>query len=585
MNAQQRLLAGGCALAIALLLPNSAQAQVTVGSQVRVDTGRGTGACNETTISASKANPLEIVAGWNDYREGLPRTGIGLSLDGGLSWTDFLLRPAPQFQSVAEGDPMTCADDRTGTIWAGGISFAPNGGVFVARKDPGAAGFGNVVMSAIGGGWDKGWMAAGPDPNAPASQTLVYIALNLGLLVSADMGDTWSPPNPLGVGLGFLPKTGPNGELYVAYWDWNDRVELIRSLDGGASLSSPILIAQRMDVWGIDGSRFPGNYRVASFQGLAVDPNDGTLYCVYPDTTAFVANGANVDIYFTKSVDQGSTWSPPVVVNDDAATPGDQFFPWIEVDANGRLHMTFYDTRNIVQNDSDSHGLIDAYYSYSDDGGTTWTEIRLTASAFTSATDGFGGIFIGDYLGLSTAGNRTLPFYMTTQNGDADVFTHVIQDGPGTEYCFGIGCPCGNDDPDAGCGNLGVDCNPATGARLTASGSAVLAADDLVLTVAGMPSTQFGIVYTGAGIANVPFGDGRQCIEAPFFRYFQDMSDASGSMSLGPGQVVSYANANFGMAGMVVVGSTWHYQCWFRDPGGPCGSNFNLSNAVSVTWE
>ena len=51
------------------------------------------------------------------------------------------------------------------------FSFAGNGGVFVARKDPGAASFGNVVMAAMGGGWDKGWMAAGPDPSAPTTQS------------------------------------------------------------------------------------------------------------------------------------------------------------------------------------------------------------------------------------------------------------------------------------------------------------------------------------------------------------------------------------------------------------------------------
>ena len=40
-----------------------------------------------------------------------------------------------------------------------------------------------------------------------------------------------------------------------------------------------------------------------------------------------------------------------------------------------------------------------------------------------------------------------------------------------------------------------------------------------------------------------------------------------------------------GGAGTIQPGDKKCYQYWYRDPGGnPCGSNFNLSNAVSVIW-
>jgi hypothetical protein len=559
-------------------------AQVTVGPQVQIDTGRGFQPCNETTISAAKSNPLHLVAGWNDYREGTPRTGVGLSLDGGKTWSDFLLRPPPQFQASVEGDPMTCYDDRTGTLWAGGMSFAGNGGIFVARKDPLASTFQPAVMARISGGVDKGWMAAGPAPGNPNS-TRVYCAYNEGCIRSADLGNTWSAPVSLGLGLGFLPRVSPStGHLYVTYWDTGTGVMLRRSTDGGVSFGPPILIATRMDVWGIDGSRFPGNFRVASLNALAQDPNTGTLYCIYPDTTNIASNGSNVDLYFCKSTDDGLTWSVPVVLNSDATPPGDQFFPWLEVDAQGRLHLTFFDTRNVVQPDSAPFGFIDAYYATSTNQGASWTEIRLTPNSFSSQFDGFNGTFMGDYLGLSTAGHLSMPVYPTTQNGNNDVFVNGVQDGPAIEFCFGIACPCGNDDPDAGCGNLGFDGASATGATLQAAGSNSIAADDLELTVAGLAPASFGLVFTSQGTQNLPFGDGRRCVGTPFFRYLAQAASPSGTIALGPGAVVSYANANFGPSGTLMAGATWDYQAWYRDVPGACGSGFNFSNAVRVAW-
>ena len=568
----------GLATAACLVVSTSlVTAQVRVGPAVQTDTGRGSQPCNETTISAAYSNPLEIVSGWNDYREGSPRTGVGISMDGGDNWTDFLLRPASQHQSSTEGDPMTCFDHRTGTLWAGGMSFfAAQGGIFVARKDPGSATFGPVVMATISSGVDKGWMAAGVDPFDPDA-SIVYCAYNQGLIRSLDMGDTWTSPQPIDSGLGFNPKTGPNGELYIAYWDIGTRMRLRRSFDGGASMTTAVTIADRMDVWGVDSTRVPGNARVVSLAGLAVDPNSGDLYAVYPDTTSIESNGFNLDIYFSKSTDQGSTWSSPVVINTDAALPGDQFFPWIEVDQQGRIHMVFHDSRGVAQNDTDSVGFFDTYYSYSDDGGASWAEIKITPAPLNTNLAFSGGIFIGDYLGLSTAGRRTLPLYVDTVNGNADVFTNVITDGPSTDICFGIQCPCGNDDPDAGCGNFGSDGSTATGSLLTSSGSDSVSADDLVLSFNGVTPGLAAILFAGNSPIALPFGDGRRCVAGGIRRFPVRTADGSGTVTYGPSEIVGLDN--------VSVGSTRVYQGWYRDPMGPCGSAFNTSSALQVVWQ
>ena len=395
----------------------------TIGPQVRIDLGGGRAAANETTAAASEMDPLRVTAGWNDFRQNAWRCGFALSFDGGGTWSDFLLRPPPPNQSGVEGDPFTAFDDRTGTLWAGGMSFVGNGGVFVARLDPDQQAFNPTVMADPGGGVDKAWMTAGSMPGNPDS-TRLYIAYNLGIIRSDDMGDTWTNPQGLGSGIGFLPRVGPNGEVYVVYWDFGAGVKLKRSLNDGAFTTHTI--ATRMDVWGTqDGSRFPGNFRVPPLNYLDVDMNDGTLYAVYFDTTNIVDGNANVDLYFTKSIDRGTRWTTPVVINGDNDPPGDQFFPWIEVDDHGRIHIVFLDSRNTIQNDNVFNGMFDAYYTYSDDGGDTWNEFRLTSKSWNSAWSS-GGTFAGDYLGMAVAGDRVYPVYLDTSNGDADIYTNVI---------------------------------------------------------------------------------------------------------------------------------------------------------------
>jgi hypothetical protein len=392
LDAPSRLASG---LLAALLTLGAWADEPVVGPQRRIDVAGGTFAANETTGAVATTNPQEIIASWNDWRESpvvsneVIRAGVALSMNGGLTWSDFVVRPPLPNQSGVEGDPMTAHDPRTGAVWVGAISFASNGGLYVARKNAGDNFFQPSVMADFGGGIDKCWMVAGRNEITPDS-TRLYIAYNLGVVASDDLGDSWTNPVSLGSGIGFLPRIGPGGEVYVAYWDFSgDDFRIARSLNGGSSYVDR-LIAPRMDSWGLgtDNNRFPGEFRVPAFAALAVHPQDGTLYAVFPDTTDQVGGQFNVDVYFTKSFDQGDTWLPPVILNGEGPFVGDQFFPWIETDSSGRLHVVYLDSRNTSQPDSAADGLFDAYYAYSEDDGATWSEARLTPQPWNSDDDG-----------------------------------------------------------------------------------------------------------------------------------------------------------------------------------------------------
>jgi len=154
-----------------------------------------------------------------------------------------------------------------------------------------------------------------------------------------------------------------------------------------------------------------------------------------------------------------------------------------------------------------------------------------------------------------------------------------IANGPGQSYCFGAGCPCGNDGgPCEGCAS-----STGAGGSLAGSGSSSVAADDLVLTAAGLPMGENGIFFMGSTEPDLPFGDGRRCVGGQLFRFPVRSSGPAGAIVEGPG-IVAHSHATFGAAGRIAPGQTWSFQCWHRDPAGPCGSAFNVSSAYRVTF-
>jgi len=155
----------------------------------------------------------------------------------------------------------------------------------------------------------------------------------------------------------------------------------------------------------------------------------------------------------------------------------------------------------------------------------------------------------------------------------------------GTSYCFGVGCPCGNDDPTAGCGNSGFDGITSTGGLLFSTGtSADVGNDDVGFVMTGMQPMQYGQLFMGGSQLSLAFGDGKRCVgagAAGIYRYAPRLSNAFGEIT--EPHVIS-TSAGFPAGGQIVAGATWHFQALYRDIGGPCGNQFNLTNAVSVTF-
>lgn len=124
-----------------------------------------------------------------------------------------------------------------------------------------------------------------------------------------------------------------------------------------------------------------------------------------------------------------------------------------------------------------------------------------------------------------------------------------------------------------------------SGALIASGGTTSLAANDFVLRATGAAPGQFGVFYYGAGQTQAPFGDGWICVGAGgagLYRFTPlAPSDGAGAVqhpvdfgedpaASGPGRIES--------------GSTWNFQYWYRDPAGPGGAGFNLSDGLSATF-
>jgi hypothetical protein len=157
---------------------------------------------------------------------------------------------------------------------------------------------------------------------------------------------------------------------------------------------------------------------------------------------------------------------------------------------------------------------------------------------------------------------------------------------PFPAQCFGTGCPCGNNSTNnGGCDNSLAGTG---GAVLAGSGNASLANDTLVLTATNT-TNQPGIFFQGDIRLGPPpvFGDGLRCCGQNVVRcgtYLpagNTTNTANGNLIGGNAPPIS----NIGPNNNLVPGNSRCYQWWYRDPnGGPCGSGFNLSNAIAVTW-
>ncbi|MBA2459968.1 MAG: hypothetical protein H0V43_13570 [Gemmatimonadales bacterium] len=382
-----------------------------------------------------------IVAGWNDatgfyiFEEGV--TGWGLSTNGGKSFRDGggLPRiPTPGFFHL--GDPGLAADNGgtfhfsdlcldfgTDPVLSGiCVTTGRRQGQTIAWRTP------VYAASTLPDFLDKPLIAVDPQgDDVYVSYTRFFGGGGFGqieLVASHDGGLTFGAPvviqpeTPGTVHQGSEPAVGPNGEVYVTWErDWltspTPDIVISRSLNGGATFSPPVVVRT---ITSIAFTPPPGYNRDAinDFPRIAVaqtGPHRGDVYVTFHDAVA-----GSADAYLSRS-SNGTSWSAPVQVNDDATDY--QFWPVVAVEPGGNVDVMWYDRRL-----DPGTAITNTFWSQSVNGGRSFRpNVRLSdAGSDWAATVSDIIPNFGDYNDIATGGNRTYAAWGDGRLGDPDVF-------------------------------------------------------------------------------------------------------------------------------------------------------------------
>ena len=420
-------------------------------------------AANEPSIAIDPTDPSKIVIGWrqfdtieSDFRE----AGWAYSHDAGQTWTF----PGVLEDGVFRSDPVLAADAE-GNFYFYSLRVVDDPLEYPCYLfksiDRGLSWFDPVY--AFGG--DKPWMVidrTGGNGHGNIYAWWQWHTACCGSRLftrSVDGGLSFEEP----VYVPRIPRygtmaVGPDGEVYTVgiHHNSHEPFYVAKSTNAQDASTTPNFSYKQI---GLDGKMIIGKYPnpvgLLGQAEIAVDNSDGTMRGnVYVLCTVKPSNSIdNADVHFRRSSDGGQTWSPVIRVNDDPEDPNSwQWFGTMSVAPNGRIDAIWNDTRN----SSDYH-ISEVFYTYSMDGGTTWTPNCPITPAFNSHL-GWPGQppqkKLGDYYHMISDNAGVNLAYAATFNGEQDVYFVRI----GIHDCNENGVP----DEDDIIGSTSSDCNTNT---------------------------------------------------------------------------------------------------------------------------
>lgn len=387
----------------------------------------------EPSIAINKKNPNNILAA-------SILDQVFYSEDGGLTWTNDTLKSS----YGVWGDPVLVAgnkgefyflhlSDPTGKNWR---SEEILDRIVCQRSDDGGKSFNDGGYMGLNHpkDQDKQWAITNLKTGTIYSTWTQFdkygssdslMESNIMFSKSIDQGETWSDAIDISeipggcldddnTTEGAVPAVSPEGDIYVA---WSNKGEIFfdKSTDDGQTwLEQDHIIAQHFGGWEIE---IPGLQRANGMPITVCDvsegPHKGNIYVTWVDNR----NG-DYDVWISKSLDKGKSWSEAKKINDDESKK-DQFFCWTSCDPiTGYLYSVFYDRRNYDDLQTD------VYMAVSKDGGETWKNMKISEKPFTPNTK----VFFGDYNNIDAQGGIVRPIWTRMDGNKMGIWTAIIND-------------------------------------------------------------------------------------------------------------------------------------------------------------
>lgn len=415
---------------------------------------------NEPSIAQNPLDPNNFVIGWRRFDQpasGVRLAGYAYSLDGGDSWVSDKL-PAEPGQS--RSDPVVESDSQ-GNFYYQSLALGVGNLTSVFKSSDGGISWSEPVSQFYG---DKNWLAI--DKTSNPSNGYIYATWRRTVypnpdphyvpsyfVRSIDQGISYQEPDaPLPIanfGFGRI-AIGADSAVYLSGIDETvigantlgvirGGFYLLKSTDAMNPAASPSFSAQKIEMGGHSMMMVSPQLALPNPLGgdgdmqIAADVSDGplrgNLYLMaqavpydWPD------GGDPQNVYFVASRDGGASWSAPIRLNDDAGGAHSfQWFPMLSVAPNSRIDAVWYDTRN--GSGPAAYRYSQLYYSYSWDGGKTWSRNQAVTPAFDShlpQTLVNGQMRpiakLGDYTQMVSDSNGAHIAYAATYNGDQDIY-------------------------------------------------------------------------------------------------------------------------------------------------------------------
>lgn len=380
-------------------------------------------AANEPSLTVDPTDPSRMAIGWRQFdtiTSNFRQAGYGYSEDGGQTWRF----PGVIEPGVFRSDPVLDADSQGNFYYNSLTSVGSDFFCHVFKSSDGGATW-DAGTFAYGG--DKQWMVidktGGPgEGNIYAFWKQSFSICAPGFFTRSSNGNA-SYENCVTLPDDLIRGTlavGPEGELY-ACGQLQDGFAVAKSFN--ARDSNQVVswdFSTAVDLGGTLGDRAgPNPAGILGQVWVAVDqssgPMRGYVYLLAPVKRSSPADP--VDIMFARSTDGGMTWSAPVRINDDLSNNAWQWFGTIAVAPNGRIDVTWLDTRD------DPGGLASAlYYSFSSDGGLNWSANERLSDSFDPHVGWPQQNKIGDYFDMISDDAGAHLAWAGTFNGEQDIY-------------------------------------------------------------------------------------------------------------------------------------------------------------------